>query len=187
MRFTTCFATRDERRRHMPGDGVVDEPALVVTHAITIDAAPDRVWPWLAQMGSYRGGWYSYDLVDNGGRESAEEVLPEHQRIRVGDVLPAIPGAKDAFRVARLDSPRDLVLSVPGPGGIPVASWEHLLAAIGPRRTRLVTRARVRRDWLDASPARVRVAAVLGHRIMEARHLRGIKRRAELPDPPVEE
>ena len=47
------------------------QPLGVITHAITIDAPPEAVWPWLVQLGSGRAGWYAYDHIDNGGRPSA--------------------------------------------------------------------------------------------------------------------
>jgi hypothetical protein len=64
----TCFATRVERRRPLPGDAIVPEPMFTFTQAITIEAALECIWPWLAQMGSGRAGWYSWDAIDNGGK-----------------------------------------------------------------------------------------------------------------------
>ena len=55
--------------------------------AVTIDAPPDQVWPWLVQMGGDRGGWYSWDRLDNGGRPSATEVHPEWQDLAFGDYV----------------------------------------------------------------------------------------------------
>jgi len=203
MRLTTCRASREERRRAMPADPIVPDPLFKVTHAVTIEAPPERVWPWLAQMGAGRAGWYSYDLVDNGSQPSAQRILPEYQHVAPGEVLPAIPGATDAFLVAAIDPPRDLVLTGPAAGGRSRASWEFLLEPLDPVRTRLIVRGRVSRRWLDgpqdrsASPGRpifikrvYRVLARLprpllvaiaafGHRLMQARQLRGIKRRAE--------
>ncbi len=186
----------------MAGDSIVPDPFFTVTHAITIDAPPDQVWPWLAQLGSTRAGWYSYDWIDNGGRRSEEHVRPDLQDIRPGDVLPALPGATAAFVVDVVDPPRDLILTVPGDDA-PVVSWEHCIEALGPARSRLIVRGRVTRAWkamargtrtagerpvlieriyrlLGRLPdAWLRVIAGLGHRWMEARHMRGIKRRAE--------
>lgn len=65
---TSIAASRDERERTLPGDNIVPKVLFTVTHAITIDAPPESVWPWLSQMGSMRGGWYSYDRIDNGGQ-----------------------------------------------------------------------------------------------------------------------
>lgn len=199
---TSIAASRDEQRRRMPGDGIVLQPIFTVTHAITIDAPPERVWPWIAQMGSLRGGWYSYDRIDNGGIPSTDRVLDEFQRVEAGDVLPSLPGATDSFIVAAVAPPRDLILTVPGAGGV-VTSWEHLLEPTGTARSRLVVRSRVARGWrqmawgakrgderlalieyvyriLARIPDAMMIASArLGHRWMEARHMRGIKRRAE--------
>ena len=199
----TCIATRVERRRPLPGDTIVPEPMFSVTHAITIDAPIQRVWPWLAQMGSDRAGWYSWDAIDNGAQPSALSIVPGLQAVARGDVMPAVPGAKDAFVVAAVDPPHDLVLTAPDGDGGQAVSWEHFLESIDRDRTRLILRGRVSSRWLDRSRAgppsghrRIfieRVYALLaifprsllftvagfGHRIMEARHLRGIQRRAE--------
>jgi len=195
-------ASCDEVRRAMPGDGLVPEPWFAVTHAITVDAPPERVWPWLAQMGSLRGGWYSYDWVDNGGRPSADRVLEQYQQVQPGDVLPCLPGASDAFLVTAVTPPRDLILTVPGAAG-PITSWEHFIEPLGSVHSRLIVRGRVARLWKqmarEAHTAGQRTTPIeyvyrligrlpdtwlsavtaLGHRWMEARHMRGIKRRVE--------
>jgi hypothetical protein len=153
-------------------------------------------------MGAGRAGWYSWDAVDNGGTPSATRILPAFQTLVSGDVMPAIPGANDAFVVADVDPPRDLVLTVPdGRGGHAVA-WEHILDPLPGGRTRLLVRGRASSHWLDLArttapdghrrifierayvalatlPRPLLIAfATLGHRIMEARHLRGIQRRS---------
>ncbi|HET6922694.1 MAG TPA: hypothetical protein VFI16_06060, partial [Anaeromyxobacteraceae bacterium] len=65
-------ATREERRRTFPGDGLLEDVLGTWTHGVTIAAPPRTVWPWLAQMGAGRAGWYSCDILDNGGRRSAD-------------------------------------------------------------------------------------------------------------------
>ena len=141
MALATCFASRVERRRPLPVDALIPEPIFTSTHAITIDAPPERVWPWIAQMGAGRAGWYSWDAIDNGGTPSATSIMPAFQTVVSGDVMPAIPGAKDAFVVAAVDPPRDLVLTVPdGRGGNAVA-WEHVLDPL-PGRQNAADRAR---------------------------------------------
>ena len=198
----TCIATTLEKRRPLPVDALVPEPIFASTHAITIDAPPERVWPWIAQMGACRAGWYSWDRIDNGGTPSASRVISELQTVLPGDVMPATPGRTDAFIVAAVDPPRDLVLTVPdGRGGHAVA-WEHLLEPIDGGRTRLIVRGRASSHWLDLAraegpasqhhffierayavlarlprPLLIAVAGV-GHRLMESRHLRGIQRRS---------
>ena len=91
----------------------IDPHRLTMTIEAEFDASPERVWPWLAQMGAGRAGWYAYDRVDNGGAPSAPRLMPECQDVAPGDILPAVPGATDVFVVAAVDPPRDLVLTVP--------------------------------------------------------------------------
>ena len=67
-------ATPSERALSLPGDDLIPLPVGSVNHAITIRRPPREVWPWLAQMGSGRAGWYAYDFIDNGGQHSAERI-----------------------------------------------------------------------------------------------------------------
>ncbi len=203
MIFTACLASHEEKQRAMPADPLVPGPMGVVTHAITINASPERVWPWLAQMGAGRAGWYGYDWIDNGGHPSANAILPAYQHIAPGDVLPATPGMTDVFRVASARPPHDLVLTVPEANGGNQVSWEFLLEPLDHGRTRLIVRGRISHRWPGSIQERSRppgrlilieriyeilartprplmlVAASFGHYIMQARMLRGIKRRAE--------
>lgn len=203
MASSSIGASAAERARPLPGDSRLPGAILSLTHAITIEAPPEHVWPWLAQMGAGRGGWYSWDRIDNGGVPSAREIVPALQSIAAGDVLPAVPGATDAFVVAALDPPVDLLLTAPDVSGQLAATWEHVLERAGRDRTRLLARSRISGAWIEAArragrpgepllpiergyrliarlPRPVLFAlAGLGHRFMEARHLRGIKRRAE--------
>ncbi len=96
-----------DAERSLPGDDVVKDPSIVETRAITISAAPDGIWPWLTQMGFGRGGWYSYDRLDNAGG-SVRRILPEFQDLKVGDTVPAFPGG--GFRVESIEPGRSLVL-----------------------------------------------------------------------------
>jgi pimeloyl-ACP methyl ester carboxylesterase len=202
MALATCVATALETHRPLAVDGMVPDTMFTSTHAITIDAPPEQVWPWIAQMGGGRAGWYSWDAIDNGGTPSARRVVPELQTIRPGDVMPAVPGATDAFVVAAVDPPLDLILTVPDGRGDNAVAWEHFLQPLDGRRTRLIVRGRASSHWLDRArtmpPADHRRAlverayavlarlprpllvafAALGHRIMEARHLRGIQQRS---------
>lgn len=203
MRIETYLASKQEQHRAMPADSLVSDPIGTMTHAITIYTPLESVWPWLAQMGGGRAGWYSYDRIDNGGHPSAESILTEYQQIAPGDVLPAIPGATDAFRVAEVEVPRHLVLTVPDASGGIQVSWEFLLQPLDQGYTRLIVRGRISPRWPAPTQARStssrdpilieRIYAILertpkplllaaagfGHYLMEARMLRGIKRRAE--------
>ena len=77
----------DEARRPLPGDDLVSGK-LPWTHGVTIRARPTEIWPWLVQMGCRRAGWYSYDGLDNDGVPSADRIVPELQRVEVGDICP---------------------------------------------------------------------------------------------------
>jgi hypothetical protein len=197
---STCRATRAERREPLPGDALVSAPLLSLTHAVDVAAPPERVWPWLAQMGAGRAGWYSWDRLDNGGMRSLDRLVPELQRIAPGDVLPAVPDAGDVFVVARAEPPRSLLLGWPAPDGRQRVTWEFAVRP-APRGSRLLVRARMGALALEAArwpPAAgeplaakleramlrlpsplLRSAGALADRLMQARQLRGIKRRAE--------
>jgi hypothetical protein len=86
----------DEAGRPRPGDDLGPGPGLCWTHGITISARPSEIWPWLIQMGCRRAGWYSYDGLDNGGVASASRVVPELQRVAVGDIFPMTPLASSS-------------------------------------------------------------------------------------------
>lgn len=189
-------ATQVEEARPMAADTMISDPLRSFTRAITIDTHPEDIWPWLAQMGAGRAGWYSYDFVDNGGAPSAWKLIPEHQSVSVGDVFPALPGADDAFVVAEVDPGRELVLTASTPAGELLATWDFALQPATPDGTRLVVRSRVGAGWpgkpsgtrpielvyrllaMIPQPLMITVAK-LGHGVMEAKMLQGIKRRAE--------
>jgi hypothetical protein len=78
-RCLTWGSTPDEVARVLPGDELLADADIVSTRAITIDAPPNAIWPWLVQMGSGRGGAYTYDWIENLfglGMHSATEILP---------------------------------------------------------------------------------------------------------------
>lgn len=105
-------ATDEEVFGPYPGADLVPGGRRSSTMAVTIDAPPEKVWPWLVQMGWGRAGWYSWDLLDNSGRPSAREVHPEWQHLEVGDQLKysAMGRVADAFRVAVIEANRFLGL-----------------------------------------------------------------------------
>lgn len=147
--------------RTFPGDGLILNPKKTITHSVTIHASPEQIWPWLIQMGAGRGGWYSYDKVDNAGIPSAGKIIPEFQQLKAGDLLPAIPKSADSFIVREISPRRSLVLVVPVQDareeprihqrmtGPLRASWTLVLEPVGPGKTRLISRARIHPDWLS--------------------------------------
>jgi hypothetical protein len=136
-----------------PGAGLVPDGERGATMAVTIEARPDQVWPWLVQMGGDRGGWYSWDRLDNGGRPSAREVHPEWQDLGLGDYVKywRSAGPVDAWEVAALEPNRFLGLrgltdlrgrnldpKVPRPSAYIEGLWGFLLNELPGGRTRLI-------------------------------------------------
>ena len=97
----------NEVGRPLPGDQVVPDPNAIETRGITIDAPPDRVWPWLMQMGFGKAGWYSYDRLDQRGA-SADGIVDAWQTLAAGDIVPTHPGG--GFLVEEIDPGHALIL-----------------------------------------------------------------------------
>lgn len=187
-------ATPAETERRLPGDARVPWPQMVATRAVTIEAPPGAVWPWLAQLGTGRGGWYSYDWLDNGGRPSADRVIPALQGVRVGDRIPMTPGGAQAFPVFLVDPPRTLGLGGPfaatadpaaAIGAAPItsgATWVMHLEPVGGHATRLIVRYRMAYEpgFLGALGQAVLEPV---HFIMERKMLRELQRRVSRPGP----
>lgn len=184
-------ATPQERREQLPGDDLVPEAPGDSTHAITIRATPAEVWPWLVQMGCDRGGFYSYDRLDNGGRPSAKRILPEFQSTKVGDVLPSRPGSPHGFEVLRMEAPGLLLLGAflrmpdfsnlawdgERPSAYIRSTWLFLLREER-ETTRLVVRARgiLRPAWLGFVVNSVMAPA---HIVMQRKQLLNLRQRIE--------
>ena len=171
-------ATPDDLTRVMIGDAVIAHPTHSATHAVTVDAPPEDVWPWLVQMGYQRGGLYSIDWLDRLfgflDRPSANRVLPEFQHLAVGDAIRL--GPREALTVTALDACRSLVLSYNAHGFEWV--WQFGLYAIDETRTRLVSRGTERYKNTFGAWAFMRVMEPAAF-IMTRRMLLGLKQRAE--------
>ena len=171
----------DEATRHLPGDELIAQPLASLTHAITIHTAPRAVWPWLAQMGAGRGGWYSYDRVDNGGQPSVACVVAELQQLTPGMIFPAVPGAIDGFTLASFDPEHSLVLGWRAPDRSWLVTWAFVLHELHDGSTRLVVRVRGGTGYefhgLPWPVARVVVPVV--HFFMQRKQLLGLAARAE--------
>jgi hypothetical protein len=184
-------ATYREAGARYPGDDLIENATSRSTMATSLPAPPEAVWPWLVQMGNDRAGWYSWDLLDNGGRPSTDRIVPEWQDLAVGDRVPAVPSGEIYFRVEVLDPGRTLVLrsdlelpsgrSVDPRGPLPRAYsdgiWAFHLRPLPDGCTRLIVRTRGRGEpsaanrlfaWLFGEPA---------HFIMQQRQFRNLRRR----------
>lgn len=189
-------ATVDEVEETMPGDDDVAEPNYNTTRAITIDAPPEQVWPWLVQMGQGRGGMYTYDALENIAglnMHSADRIIPEYQYLSVGNIIPLSPDGV-GYTVTRIEPNRLLVLAVDDPQFR--TTWVWSLHPLEGDRTRLVVRWRALYNIgmslngttlqsLKKAPlptvAGLSIAALIdpGQFIMERGMLLGIKARAE--------
>jgi hypothetical protein len=87
-------AAGEERAATLAGDDLIANPDLTATRAITVHVAADQVWPWIAQLGQGRGGFYSYDALENlvgCNIHNADQIVPEWQTITVGDQVKLHP------------------------------------------------------------------------------------------------
>ncbi len=164
-------ATDAEATMRMPGDSYISN-AGQATRAISIDADPEDVWPWLVQLGYDKAGWYSYDWIDNDGEPSADRILPEHQHLDPGDKILMMPDL--GFVVRDVEEPRSIV-SVLEDGS---TSWALGLYPDNGHGTRLVSRWR---PHFDKTPATLFMTALAdpGTFIMEQKMLRTIRDRVE--------
>jgi len=175
-------ATNQECDERLPGDDLIANADLTATRAITVRASADEVWPWIAQLGQGRGGFYSYDFLENlvgCDIHSADRIAPEWQDVGIGDEVRLAPQV--GLVVAMLERGRSLVLR----GGIPMGNtappydftWAFVLRDEPDGTTRLLVRERYAytRPWarLIVEPAEA-VSFVMSQKM-----LRGIKDRAE--------
>jgi hypothetical protein len=182
-------ATDDEVVARLPGDELVAEPGYQITRAITIQKPVSEVWPWIAQIGQDRSGFYSYDILERMvgfDVRNVHQIKPEWQQRAPGDLVRAAPpngvfGPKFGWRVAAFEPNHALVLSSP------IFNWVFVLRPIDERSTRLVVRLRA-----DATPGPANFAKTVGefmatgtaHFIMERKMLLTIKLLAESGPPP---
>ena len=177
-------ASGDEIDATLPGDELLSRVDLSATRAISIRASAREVWPWVAQLGQGRGGFYSYDFVENligCDIHSADQIVQQWQDITVGDQINLAPEV--GLTVARVDPARALVLH----GGLPAIgtglspydfTWAFVLRPETDGITRLVVRERYSytHPWVAAMVEPVELVSFMMSRQM----MRGIRHRAEL-------
>jgi len=179
LRWGTTDQDSDEP---LPGDDLIQSHNLAATRAITVRASADQVWPWIAQLGQGRGGFYSYDILENlvgCDIHSADRIVPEWQDVGVGDKVKLHPAV--ALAVAALEPGRSLVLR----GGVPMGNtpppydftWAFVLRERPDRTTRLLVRERYAytRRWAPLVVEPVEAVSF----VMSQKMLRGIRDRAE--------
>jgi hypothetical protein len=185
-------ASAEEVRAPFPGADLIPGARRGATMAVTIDAPPADVWPWLAQMGCDRAGWYSWDRLDNGGVTSAREIHPDWQQLDVGDRLASSPSGRAWFEVASVASSHFLALraaldlrghpfdpSGPRPRAFSDSLWAFQLNELPGSRTRLVVS-----GYACSRPRALTVIADIlfwepAHWIMQKRQFANLKRRVE--------
>jgi hypothetical protein len=175
-------ATDPESDRRLPGDALIANPDLIATRAITVSTSAEQVWPWIAQLGQGRGGFYSYDALENlvgCDIHSADQIVPEWQAVTVGDQVKLHPEV--GLDIAVVEPGRALVLR----GGVPMGAvpppydttWAFVVREQPDGTTRLLVRERYAytQQW---APLLVEPVAVVAF-VMSQRMLRGIRDRAE--------
>jgi hypothetical protein len=171
-------AASSDLARVMAGDSFLVDPTYSGTMAVTVNATPEHIWPWLVQIGYRRGGLYSYDWLDRLfgylDRPSATRVLPQFQHLAVGDRIPL--GRGPSWPVAVVEPNRALVLDMRNMAGLDWV-WQFGLYPIDETRTRLISRSRVRAQplWARLLTHAIEPAGFL----MTRRMLLGLKQRAE--------
>ena len=191
-------ATESEAARLLPGDELVPHPRVKYTRGITIEARPDRIWPWLVQIGQGKGGLYSYEQLENlAGCDihNTDRILPQFQNIKVGDQVKLGPKGYPSFTVLGvypqealvlaaadvIPEPHDQKLPNPLPAEYTLSNWVFFLNPITSHSTRLLVR-----GWLDYEPNSWKnwlVWRVITEPIafvMERKMMHEIKKRAEL-------
>lgn len=171
------IASSAEKSKTLPGDVIVDWPMINSTHAISIDAGPDQVWPWIVQLGQGRGGFYSYTLLENllgCQMKNADRIHSEWQDVSVGDAVPIHPRFPPLI-VKELQAGRHLVLWQQVSF---VWSWSFVLETAADGGCRLLVRTRVSKcSWIAA--VALWPVVTIGHFLMERKMLMGIKQRGE--------
>jgi hypothetical protein len=177
-------ASGEEIDASLPGDELLPQVGLCATRAITIGAPAGEVWPWIAQLGQGRGGFYSYDFVENligCDIHSADQIVRRWQDVEVGDQVNLAP--EIGLTVVQVIPRRALVLR----GGLPATlmssspydfTWVFVLRPGLDGTTRLVVRERYSytHRWVAAIVEPVEMVSFA----MSRRMLRGIRYRVEL-------
>jgi hypothetical protein len=161
-------AEPEDERRELPGDELLPQDGIQILHAVTINAPVENVWPWLAQLGQDRGGFYSYEWLENlAGCEmkNADRIHPEWQHRELGEAVHLHPAG--GLRVTVFQPGRALGLE----------GWgTFALEPVSSDRTRLIARGGMPRG---VGAVAYGLLMEIPHFVMERRMLLGIRERAE--------
>lgn len=184
----------EEANRKLPGDGLVDIPKTIFTHAVNINAPAEYVWPWIAQIGQGRGGFYTYEALENLiglNIYNSDDVLPEFQNPKIGDIIPfGLDGgyplviceegrAMAIVTSLNLETNRDYDPCVSIPEKYLHLSWLWYVEALDGNRSRFISRNRV--DYAPSFKTKL-IFGFLSEPIifaMDRKMCLGIKKRAE--------
>jgi uncharacterized protein YndB with AHSA1/START domain len=188
-------ATPEDVRKRLPGDELVPHPTVESTRAVTIRAPAREVWRWLVQLGQDRGGFYSYNFLENlaaADIHNADRIVPEMQHLKVGDFVPMAPaewGIPTAgFTVVGIEPERAIVWRQGWPedvenlGPSEAASrgtWAFVLEELDEGTTRLILRERSGRGPRIRDVIAHYLFMERQHFVMERGMLKGIKEQAE--------
>ena len=138
--------TPEERTAVYPGDELINDPARIANRAVTIDASPEEIYPWILQIGADKSGMYSYTWLENlvGCKMARVEVIkPEWQNLKEGDLMKMCAGdfAPPPYIVAQV-IPNQAVVFGHQEDGKWVETWAFVLVPQADGTTRLITRTR---------------------------------------------
>jgi len=187
-------STEEELSRELPGDELVKDVKGWYNHAITIKTAPANVWPWIVQLGQNKGGFYSYELLENimgCNIHNADEIVADFQDTVVGDKVAMTPKGAP-YVVTAIDQGRAFVLRLrvnlqtqetvgitdPLPEKYQDSSWLFFLDEMDKGTTRLITRSR---NYWNQSRINTFFYGIFGviSLVMDRKMVEGIKKRAE--------
>lgn len=173
----TYGATENEVAATYPGDEILNSPVIMWTHSTSISAPPEKVWPWIAQIGQSRGGFYSYTFIENmiardGSYQNASEILPQFQ-----DPKPGVYIITDMLPIKEVKSGEYFLAAVDDFFGMGW-TWDWYLRPEGTANTRLILRMKIQTKNEQSNPATMWILDAGGF-IMEKAMLRGIADRAE--------
>jgi hypothetical protein len=185
--------TQSEAYATLPGDDLLPAYASEATHAITIHASPQRVWPWLMQIGQDRSGFYSYTFLENlflADMPKVEHLVPDWKPRAPGETIwfgtAKRFGGRGRMIAAMVEPQREFAMVTVNDwqrlrAGSPAqeAVWSFTLEPLEDGQTRLIARVRGGEAPTLSSRLAGRLFWEPAHFVMEQRMLRRIRDLAE--------